>query len=184
MRGIFMVVLLGGLAGCSGGRGADGLSRADQAAALAAALAEENISAPSTLPTGGTATYAGFMTLGLPIGGTTQDFVGDLDVIVDFAANNSQLSGSVSNFDGVSGTLTIAGGELDRSADPRVDYTFDGAVTGTLAQSGARYDIDASLLGEFRGRNQDGLMGIVFGDIVGPDGQDIFDGSIAAARIN
>ncbi|MDG1376527.1 MAG: hypothetical protein P8P56_05820 [Yoonia sp.] len=184
MRVFVLVILLCGLTGCSGGTAGDGLPRRDQAAALEAALAEENISAPSALPTRGTATYVGFMTLGLPIGGAAQDYVGDLDMGVDFGAIRNQVSGSASNFNGLTGTLTLAGGDLDRTTDPNINYTFDGALTGTLAQSGNRYNFDGSIVGEFRGRNQDGLTGVVLGDINGLDGQDLFDGSIAATRDN
>lgn len=178
------LIAIGLLAACSSGADGDGISRGDQAAALEAALSEENISNPGALPIKGTASYAGFMTLGLPIGGAPQDFIGDLDVSVDFAANRDQVSGTASNFKGLTGTLSIAGGDLDRATDTNVDYTFDGTVTGSLAQAGQSYDIDGNIVGEFRGRNQDGLTGVVYGDINGPDGQDLFDGSLAATRTN
>lgn len=184
MRNTFAVIGLGLLAACSSSKGGDAAARSDQAAALEAALAQENISNPDTLPMRGTATYKGFMTLGLPIGGAPQDYVGDLNLSVDFAANRDQVSGTARNFNGLSGELAIAGGDLDRGTDTSVDYTFDGAVTGTLAQAGQNYAIDGDIVGEFRGRNQDGLTGVIYGDIDGPDGQDLFDGSIAATRSN
>jgi len=71
---------------------------------------------------------------------------------------------------------------LNRGADPDVDFTFDGALSGTLQTGSSAFDIDGNLLGEFRGRDQDGLTGVVSGTITGSDSQDIFDGSIAATR--
>lgn len=184
MRNTFIVIGIGLLAGCSSGAGGTTPARGDQAAELEAALAQENVSDPDALPTAGTANYAGFMTLGLPIGDARQDYVGDLDLSVDFASTRDQVSGTASNFNGLSGELAIAGGDLDRTTDTSVDYTFDGTVTGTLAQAGQNYAIDGSIVGEFRGRFQDGLTGVIYGDIDGPDGQDLFDGSIAATRID
>lgn len=180
----FALIAFGLLAACSSGEDGDGISRGDQAAALEAALSEENVSNPGALPMKGTASYAGFMTLGLPIGGAPQDFVGDLDMVVDFAANRDQVSGTATNFNGLTGSLWIASGDLDRATDTGVDFTFDGTVMGSLAQAGQSYDIDGNIAGEFRGRNQDGLTGVVYGAINGPDGQDLFDGSFAATRTN
>lgn len=179
------VVILGVLlvSGCgSAGPAGDALSRADQAAALTEQLAEENVSNPTTLPTTGAANYTGFSTLRLPIDGQTSAYLGDLSMTVDFSQN--QVSGNIGNFNGLGGSLAIGGGRLDRGTDTQVDYTFDGDVDGTLTANGANYVIDAGLVAEFRGRNQDGVTGVVFGDITGAAGVDIFDGSLAGSRSN
>lgn len=178
-----LIIVAATLAGCSSSSGGgDGMTRAERAAALEAALEEENISKPSALPVRGTASYTGFMTLGLPIGGETSDYVGDLDLQVDFGAARNQIAGTASNFDGLSGDLAISGGNIDQSTDTDIDYTFDGAVDGSFGYDGDSYTVDGSLVGEFRGRNQDGVTGVIYGDINGPDGQDLFDGTLAGTR--
>ena len=162
----------------------DAISRADQAAALAAYLTGENVSNPNQLPMSGLAIYAGFSTLNLPIGGATQAYVGDLDLQVTFGGSRDQVTGGMSNFNGLTGTLEISGGRLDRGTDTDVDYTFDGDVTGTLGAGADSYTIDAGLVAEFRGRNQDGVTGVIFGDINGQNGVDLFDGTLVGARTN
>lgn len=183
MRNIGLVLSLAVSAGC-GSSGGGEMSRSARAAALAATLEGENVSNPGALPMRGTATYAGFMTLGLPINGTTADHIGDLDLEVDFGATRNPLSGTVSNFDGLSGGLTIGTSTLGRETDPNVDFTFNSGISGTLGQGGDSYTIDGQIAGEFRGRNQDGMTGLVYGDITGPDDQDLFDGTFAATRSN
>jgi len=178
-----MAFVLAVTAGCSSpSTGVENIDRAAQAAALEAALAGENISDPAALPLEGTANYAGFMTLNLPTVDGRQANVGDLNLAVDFGATSNQVSGGVSNFSGTTGTLDISGGDLNRGADPDMDFTFDGALSGTLQTGSTAFDIDGNLLGEFRGRDQYGLTGIVSGTITGSGSQDIFDESMAATR--
>ena len=73
-------------------------------------------------------------------------------------------------------------GGLARGTDLDLDFTFDGAIGGTLGQGGYSYIIDGALVGEFRGRDQDGITGLIYGDISGPNEQDLFDGTLAATR--
>ena len=179
----FSVLLLA--VGCGGtGQSTNPTSRADQAADLAAALLTENISDPALLPLTGRAVYAGFATLDLAIGGTMQSYIGDLDLTVEFSGTGDPISGTLHSFDGLSGALSTANGNLDRGANTDVDYTFGADVDGMLTNNGGEYVIDASLSGGFRGRNQDGVTGVVFGDITGPNGVDIFDGTVAGIRTN
>ncbi len=179
----FSVLLLA--VGCGGtGQSTNPTSRADQAADLAAALLTENISDPALLPVTGRAVYAGFGTLDLAIGGTMQSYIGDLDLTVEFSGTGDPISGTLHSFDGLSGALSIANGNLDRGADTDVDYTFGADIDGTLTNSDGDYVIDASLSGDFRGRDQDGITGVVFGDITGSNGVDIFDGTVAGIRTN
>lgn len=149
------------LVACGSSQSAENFPRTTSAADLEASLSQENISDPSALPRRGVATYSGFMTLALPLDGPARDVIGDLDMRADFGAARNQISGSASNFDGMTGDLEIRGGDIDRGTDTRTDFTFDGSLTGTLAQNGDNYAIDGSLVGEFRGRNQDGLTGQV-----------------------
>ncbi|MCO4848279.1 MAG: hypothetical protein KC448_09950 [Yoonia sp.] len=171
--------------GCGApGQGTDPASRADQAADLEVELQNENYSDPAGLPVSGRGIYKGFATLDLPIGGTTQSYTGDLDLTVEFGGSKDQVSGALQGFDDLAGVLNIENGNLDRGTDTDEDYTFGADVGGTLTGRDGDYVIDASLLGDMRGRNQDGVTGVVFGDITGPEGVDIFDGTVAATRIN
>ncbi|WP_458790221.1 hypothetical protein [Yoonia sp. MH D7] len=172
------------LGACSSSGSENNLPRTDAASDLATDLAQENLSNPATLPQQGTAQYAGYMTLALPIDGAATDHIGDLDLTVDFGAKRDQISGSASNFTGLSGRLDITGGTVVPTTDTDVDYTFDGTVTGDLGQGGDTYTIDGTLLGDFRGRYQDGITGIIYGDITGPAGQDLFQGSLASVARN
>lgn len=182
---IALVSVLGVAAGCSSSGGnIDVTSRADQAADLADALIAENISDPTLLPVTGQAIYAGFGTLDLAIGGTTQSYIGDLDLTVGFSSTSDQILGTLQHFDGLTGVLDITNESLDRGTDTDEDYTFGADVDGTLTNSDGNYVIDASLAGDFLGRDQDGVTGIVFGDITGPNGVDIFDGTIAGVKTN
>lgn len=180
-----IIICLAGIAGCSssGGRGDRG-DRLALAANLETALAVENISDPAALPFQGTANYTGYMTLGLPANGATQDRAGDLDLSVNFGASRNQVSGTASHFDGATGSLAISGGSLDRTADPDTDFTFGAQLDGTLQFGAEAYDIDGHLFGDFRGRDQGGVTGIVSGTMNGQDSQDIFDGTLAATRID
>lgn len=182
MKWMILGTGLGLLAACGSTQSVDNIPRTSTSADLAASLAQENISDPTTLPRSGLATYSGFMTLALPLDGPARDVIGDLDMRVDFGAVRNQVSGSASNFTGLTGGLAIGGGDIDRGTDPDTDFTFDGSLTGTLAQNGDNYGIDGTIVGEFRGRNQDGLTGLAYGDITGPSGQDLFQGSMAAIR--
>ncbi len=178
------------LAGCSsgGGGGGEALSREEQAETLSATLAAVNVSEPADLPTTGAASYAGFMTAGLPTGagGARREYLGDLTMNVDFAAPRNQVSGRADNFtagnDRLNGRLQITGGDLFRNTVIDENFTFTGDVDGTLSQNGRQFVIDAEIAGEFRGRNQEGVSGLLFGDVEGPEGQDIFDGTFVAEK--
>ena len=183
---LFTTLAVAGCGASSGGGAAP--DRSAKAILLAEKLAAENISEPATLPTTGSARYEGFMTARLPLGPESRrvDYLGDLYLDVDFAADQNQLSGSASGFahndNRLEGALSITGGDLFRETDPDKNYTFTGEIDGTLSRGASDFVVDADLTGEFRGRNQDGVSGIVYGDITGPQGQDIFDGSFSAEK--
>lgn len=176
--GLSLICLI--TAGCgSSGSNSDPLTRAEMAANLEAALGRENVSNPADLPRSGVVQFAGYSTLGLPTG----DVVGDLEINVNFGRTTTPISGEMSNFDGMTGSLTVDGGFIDRQTDTDVDYTFGADFGGTLADTNGTYTLDGTLAGDFRGRFQDGITGQIFGDIDGPDGQSLFDGTIAATRV-
>ncbi len=189
MRSIIGMICGVALAGCSTGSGSGGetLSRSEQAQELEATLSATNVTEPANLPTSGATTYAGFMTAGLPTGagGARTEYLGDLSLTVDFAANRNQVRGRAKNFaDGnnrLTGQLNIRNGDLFRNTVIDENYTFTGNVKGTLGKGSDDYVVDAEIAGEFRGRNQEGVSGLLFGDVEGPAGQDIFDGSFFAA---
>lgn len=182
-----VMALMGCSAGSGGGAGADA-SRAAQNAQLEDTLSATNITDPTTLPTAGAARYDGFMTARLPVldGGARHEYLGDLTMTVDFAADKNQVRGRADGFaagqEVLGGALRIRGGDLFRNTDTDANFTFTGAVNGDLTRGSDAYAIDAKIEGEFRGRNQDGVNGLLFGDIEGPLGQDIFDGSFVAEK--
>ncbi|MEY1555085.1 hypothetical protein AB3Y40_05570 [Yoonia sp. R2331] len=188
MRFTTYVLTVLALAGCStGGSNSGTLSRSAQAADLEETLSATNITNPATLPTTGSTTYQGFMTAGLPTGagGARTEYLGDLTMNVDFAASRDQVTGTARNFaagnDQLTGVLIIRQGDLFRNTNTSQNFTFTGDVNGTLKQGVSAFVIDAEIAGEFRGRDQEGVSGLLFGDVTGPAGQDIFDGTFFAA---
>ena len=174
---VFAIVVL---AGC-GGRAdvTDPVSRADQATALSDYWSGQNMSDPAQLPRGGSVKFVGLTTLGLPIGDTGGSYTGDLALTVRFGSRTNPVSGSIANLGNLDGDLQIGSGFLDRGADADVDYTFGAEVNGTLTSGDAAYVVDGDMLGDLRGRTQDGVTGIIYGDVTGPDGQALFQGSFA-----
>lgn len=189
MRLPFAMMALAVVSACGGGGSGGAPDRVAEAAALDALLVNTSISNPQRLPVSGRAQYNGYMRANLPTGadGARLNYLGDLTMDVNFAAARDEVAGQASGFatgsgDTLAGTLAITGGDLYRDTDPDVNYTFTGNVDGRLTQGGRAFVIDAEIEGEFRGRDQDGVRGLLFGDVVGPAGQDIFDGTFAATR--
>ena len=179
------------VAACGGSSGGGGIlaDRNTQAEMLEDVVLGDEVSNPDKLPDDGTANYTGFMTAHLPTGddGARSGYIGDLQMAVDFSAERNQVSGRARNFannDGLAldGKLRLRGGDLFRDTDPDDNYTFTGNVDGRLSADGDTYDIDARIEGEFRGRRQNGVSGLLFGDVTGPFGQDIFDGDFVAVK--
>ena len=178
------------LAGCGGGGGSGG----DGPVALTPDQIDDRIdgqpiSNPATLPTTGRAQYNGYMRASLPTGpqGARVNYLADMRLDVNFGAGFDQIRGQATGFearDGVplGGALAITAGNIYGDTDPTAAYSFDADVDGALTRGAATYVIDASLEGEFLGQGQTAARGLVFGDITGPLGQDIFDGTFAATR--
>ena len=191
-RQLVAACLCATLAACGGssaGGGSEALSLAQQRDALRDEVLSEDVSNPGRLPQTGTARYDGVMTARLPTGiaGQRREYLGDLRLNVDFGADRNQVRGRAHGFEtqagrALSGELAIRGGDLYRGTDPDANYTFTGNVDGRLRDAAGRYDIDAAIEGEFRGRRRTGVSGLLFGDVTGPSGQDIFDGDFVASR--
>ena len=187
IRSLTAVLLL---AACSSGGGGDPApTRGERAEELQDRLENDFVSEPAQLPKRGTADYRGFMTARLPLGpdGARRAYIADLSLSVDFAAPKDQVSGRAQNFeagdDRLGGRLAIRGGDLIRSTDPDDNYTFEARANGTLSKGATDYAVDAAISGEFRGRGETGVSGVLYGDITGPDDwQDVFDGTVHAER--
>lgn len=180
------------MSACGGGGDGDDAVAPDRFAVakrLESRLAEQDVTAPSSLPANGRAFYSGFMRAGLPTGagGARVEYLGDLDMDVNFGASRDEIAGTATGFqtgagDRLTGKLTLSGGDLFRDTDPDENYTFTGDVDGTLSRGAKNYRIDAEIEGEFKGPDQTGVSGLLFGDVRGPAGLDVFDGSFAAVR--
>ena len=175
------------LAGCGGGG-----SSADDAVSVAqmnAQISSQSISDPAQLPVSGRAQYDGYMRTALPTGpeGARVEYLGDMTLAVNFGAGFDQIRGHASGFEArdatpLSGGLAITNGNIYRDTKTAAAYSFDGDVDGALSNGSARYTIDASIEGEFLAPGQTAVRGLWFGDVTGPLGQDIFDGTFAATR--
>ncbi len=176
-----MIIIFCLLAACGGG--GDGASDAfdvfDNVADLDVTLAEQ-------LPTG-SAEYRGKAVLDLPLGaqGADVSYVGDMAVSVDFSAADQPFTGMIDGLasDGqgpLDGQLVISNAIITPDASAVLDYQIAADVAGTLSGGGASYQLEGDLFGDFLGRNADATAGVIFGDITGPDGVNLFDGSYAA----
>ncbi len=165
---------------------------ADTADALKDRLEDAPVSPPAQLPTLGSADYRGFMFVDLPV--TPSDptlqtaYVGEMTMSVAFDGRAEPVRGRATGFTDrlnvtLGGSLDIGKGTIFRGNDPDSNYTLEGAVAGRLNHPGVgAMDVDGSMAGEFRGLNQEGVQGVVFGDVASSLGEEIFDGSFAAER--
>ncbi len=176
------------LSGCGGGAGGDAGGRPTPGQ-IDDILDGTPVSPPATLPVSGRAHYDGYMRANLPTGvdGARAQYLADLTLDVNFGAGFDQIRGQATGFETadrstLAGALTITNGNIYRDTDATAAYSFDGDVDGALTGPRGTYVIDASLEGEFLGQGQTAARGLVFGDITGPAGQDIFDGTFAGTR--
>ncbi|SEM82285.1 hypothetical protein SAMN04488003_10549 [Loktanella fryxellensis] len=184
MNAAVVLALCGWLTGCGAGGGSGG------DAGPVVVPADLDVTDPRTLPTTGRATYDGYMRAELPTGddGSRENYLADLRMEVNFATGFDQIRGQATGFEAggarrLGGALTISGGDVYRDTDTSAAYTFDGALNGTLTDGSDDYLIDAEIEGDFLGADQTAVGGLVFGDITGPEGIDIFDGTFAADRV-
>jgi len=151
--------------------------------ALAITLASIEYTDPTTLPVSGSATYSGY--LGVDAGELGQA-IGQMSLTASFASDS--ISGNVRNVvaedeEQLSGSLSISGGTIDRTADTDIEFTFAADVDGTLTGEDGDFVVDAELLGDFTGENHQYVEGPVGGTVTF-DGQDfnINDGGFVAER--
>lgn len=147
---------------------------------------------PQFLPTAGTASYTGFISLNLPStpepGSQKTAFSGDLDLAVDFGTATGVLRGVADGFRGASGNsvtgrLFIEDGLVERTGSAQTDYNFDAQISGTLDGDGLQSSVLAGRIsGDFLGADQDGVSGAVYGDVTTHLGIDVFDGAFAAGK--
>jgi len=149
-------LMIAGLSACGGGSTGGGASSAasfqdlfDQADAIADATNTLQYTDPTTLPTGGSATYTGVIVVDAA---DLDRAAGTLALTANFA--NNQITGSVSNVvteaeDSLVGTLSITNGSIDRAADVESDFTFDADLTGTLTDDTFTYEVGATMAGDF-----------------------------------
>ncbi len=147
-----------------------------------------DVTPAAQLPDSGAVAYGGAVVLNLPTGGAHLAHIADLAVTVNFGPADTPMTGTLDNFQAVDGSslggvLTISGGAFDPGADPGTAYQFTALLSGNLSDAGNTYVIDGDIAGDFRGRNGDAILGVVYGDITGPAGVDIFDGAFAATAL-
>jgi len=146
------------------------------------------ITDPDTLPISGTVHYSGFLSLGLPTSSGRTDFTGNLGLTVAFDAVTGQVTGEADQFRApdaelLRGRILITDGQIDRATNTVEDYTFDAQLSGTLSGDDFRnMVITGAMVGDFNGENADVVSGQVFGDVVGPAGLDIYNGTFSATQ--
>lgn len=144
----------------------------------------------STLPTSASASYQGFLgaTIYNNLGNRVTRIVGAADMTVTFGNANITATGNVTQFqdetDGaMQGTLVIASGVLDPSADPTVDPTFTALASGLLRwDNNLGRQIDIVLEGDLRGQDHAALGGEVLGRHTASGGSGDVIGSFILAR--
>jgi hypothetical protein len=139
-----------------------------QEAALSTQWASASFSDPTTLPTIGTATYAGIVRIAVETGGPEIQMAGDFGMIANF--QTTTVSGTAGGFvdqtdQTYAGVLNMANGSIDRAADTAIEYTFVAEIDGTLSGGGTIYDITALLGGDFLDPDYGAIDGVISGTV-------------------
>ncbi len=171
MKCISSICTMALVAACGGGSGGD--SGAEKYSDLRATYFSINnqidFNAPitaSTLPTTGSANYEGSIYINTP-GNIT--VAGELELAFDFA--NADFDGKATDIvdsDGYQydGELDVTNGFIDRSADPNTSYAFIGDIDGTVTDPDDNaYTLDAFIVGDFFGNNEEYVAGVIRGDV-------------------
>ena len=184
MRHYYLILGAIGLAACGGA--AINPTTADRYLALVEQFEGIDPSNPSLLPTTESISYSGAAQVNMPTTSDPETYYGDMTLTVDFSTVRGgflgDISGLTSDSNALSGELTIAGGRLDRSADPDDEYTYNATLNGVLTQEGTDYDVEGALNGEFLGRDQEGAQGVLSGSVTANGDRDIWDGAYIAVR--
>jgi len=180
------------LAGCAGGAvdgpvipAPDYQSYQDEFDALTTNWNGVAVTAPSSLPISGGATYTGVMRLEVETAAGGLEMNGALALQVNFASDS--LGGSAGNFvdqnDALqTGSLTISGGVIDRGANTAVDYTYGANIGGTLDGAAGNFVIQGDLSGDFLGPGAPGTQGIIAGTAISSFGTGYMFGEFIADR--
>ncbi len=182
MRLFLIGIVVLGLGGCRGEVFVENVSRSSDVSSLNAILEAKEISDPAALPTVGGANYVGYSRIKFPIAGEMTIHTGDLEMAVTFAPSDTVVSGTIGNFDDLSGTLVLENGLLLRHSDVEYDYTLIGEVNGGLAAGDAVFNFYGEFGADFLGSGQDGLQGMLYGTTLGPDGAVLFQGDLGGLR--
>lgn len=132
---------------------------------------------PRTLPTNGSATYAGVLGFDTRLDGSQRSVLGDLDLTSDF--RNNEVFGTAGDFHTdqdrrLGGALTVDNGAIRRRAAATAsDPTFVATVTGQLTSPGGD---GLQYLGTMNGNFYGGAHRYVGGDLDGT----VFDGFVAS----
>ncbi|MBL4811896.1 MAG: hypothetical protein JKX69_05940 [Rhodobacteraceae bacterium] len=134
--------------------------------AMAGGYGDTAYSDPSALPLTGSAEYNGYF------GGTVSndgtpivEIAGEMVLDVDFSSNDQALDGQVTNiYDSAgnqyTGELTIAGGFIDRDANPNSQDTFGASLQGSLnTEATGDVFITGTIQGDFIGESQEAVAG-------------------------
>lgn len=182
MRLFLMGMVVLGLGGCRGDVFVENVSRGNDISSLTAILDNKEISDPAALPTVGGANYVGYSRIKFPVAGEMMVHSGDLEMAVSFVPSDTVVSGTIGNFDDLSGELVLENGLLLRHSDVEYDYTVMGEVNGDLAAGDAVFAFYGEFGADFLGPEQDGLQGMIYGTTLGPDGAVLFQGDLGALR--
>lgn len=156
-----------------------------ESAALHATWDAISFTDPATLPTSGSASYAGVMHLDVEKGAGEISMNGELSLRVGFA-NNTVLGNARSFVDqsnvAYSGKLTVSNGVLDRGADPASEFTISGDLDGRLSGAGEVLDITTDLAGDFHGPGAGAVSGVVAGSAGSSGGNGYVFGAFIAGQ--
>ena len=185
------IMALGGLAGLvacggSGGSGNGGMpgdgsaivSHEEQARALDAAAARlADLDFTPTLPSSGTATYAGHLGATAVFGGEVPVFV-TAEVALTARFVSATISGSFAGATSADRTVTGSGAFTGGTMGPA---GIDASVSGTLSRAGVAHSVDGGFRGAFLGPGAQGIVGGIEAELLrdgAPSGR--FDGEVWA----
>lgn len=205
---IFLVIAFAGLAACGGGGGGGGSPTEDpdplpnpdpatEPVEMRAASEDLldiyadpiNYTALSGVPTTGSASYRGYLSgeLSNVSDDLPDNLIGNLTIDIQFGTALS-VTGTATNFfdednNAVSGSLSLSGGQLDRTGNPNQDATFVLLADGLLTDDdGDQMDLASQLEGDFLGAQHNALGGAVFGRVTSGSSVQDFDGNFITAR--
>lgn len=119
----------------------------------------------------GSAQYLGQMRLALPIGAddAQEHYLGNMQIEVAFDGAADPIVGTVTNFDGATGTLLgrldISDGFVDANLNPRTEPRLDAEFEGSLTKGSSQYQVTGEFFGDVLGQGGAAITGIVGGNL-------------------